>query len=54
MLFLESLWYIPVSGSKVKEANETAAYHPVNLAATAGAGSQSRLEDFPAFPGGAR
>ncbi|MCX6265959.1 MAG: porin family protein [Bacteroidetes bacterium] len=38
LLLQESLWYLPENGSKEKVANETGAYHPVNLAITAGIG----------------
>jgi len=38
LLLLETLWYLPESGSKQKVATETAAYHPVNLTVIAGAG----------------
>jgi hypothetical protein len=38
LLLRELLWYLPESGSKEKVADETGAYHRVNLAVTAGAG----------------
>lgn len=38
LLLHESLWYLPDSGSQEKVADETVAYHRVNLAVTAGAG----------------
>ena len=38
LLLQQTLWYLPESGSKQKVANETEAYHRVNLAVTAGAG----------------
>jgi hypothetical protein len=38
LLLQESLWYLPDNGSKEKVADETEAYHRVNLAVTAGAG----------------
>jgi len=38
LLLRESLWYLPDSGSEEKVADETGAYHRVNLAVTAGAG----------------
>ena len=38
LLLQESLWYLPDNGSKEKVANETNAYHVINLAVTAGAG----------------
>jgi hypothetical protein len=38
LLLRESLWYLPDNGSKEKVANETNAYHVINLAVTAGAG----------------
>ncbi len=38
LLLRESLWYLPDSGTKEKVADETGAYHRVNLAVTAGVG----------------
>lgn len=38
LLLRESLWYLPDNGSKEKVANETSAYHAVNLLVTAGVG----------------
>jgi hypothetical protein len=38
LLLKESLWYLPENGSKGKLAEETYAYNPFNLAATAGCG----------------
>lgn len=38
LLLNESVWYLPDNGSKEKVANETEAFHAVNLAVTAGAG----------------
>jgi hypothetical protein len=38
LLLQETTWYLPDSGSKEKVADETGAYHRVNLAVTAGAG----------------
>jgi hypothetical protein len=37
-LLQESLWYLPDNGSRQKVANETSAYHTINLAVTAGTG----------------
>ncbi len=38
LLLQESTWYLPDNGSKEKVADETGAYHQINLAVTAGAG----------------
>jgi len=38
LLLHESLWHLPDKGSKTKVAEEKDAYHPLNLAVTAGCG----------------
>jgi len=38
LLLQESLWHLPENGSKAKVAEETNAFHPINLAVTAGCG----------------